>query len=352
MRILTQIGLVIGLLLLIALLVWQGAVEVFTLLASSGWVLLVLPLAWLPSLLVATLGWLQLFNPDQRPGYVRAAAAMWMGRAVNNLLPTATIGGEVAKARLIYIWGTRGTVAAASVIVDKTGQVISVILWGLCGVALLAVLDPGNQIAMFALAGFGILTIATVGFILVQRAGMFGFLAQFGEKLLRIESLDGLTISAREVDAVVRETYARRRAFARNALIRTLALAVQTAEVWAACLLLGHPIGILEALMLRSLTVTISDIAFIIPNAYGIQEGAFIVLGALVGLPAEAALAVSLSLRIRDVLLDPVGLLVLHQIEARRWLARPPGANSLKRREGGSAGGTPSDICHNDPPHP
>ena len=61
--------------------------------------------------------------------------------------------------------------------------------------------------------------------------------------------------------------------------------------------------------MLKSLTFTLSDIAFVIPNAYGVQEGVFILIGGLVGLSSEQALALSLALRIRDLILDPAGLL-------------------------------------------
>ncbi len=74
--------------------------------------------------------------------------------------------------------------------------------------------------------------------------------------------------------------------------------------------------------MLKSLTTTLSDIAFIIPNAYGIQEGAFILVGALVGLAPDEALAVSLAIRIRDLIFDPAGLLTFHQIEARQSVKR------------------------------
>jgi hypothetical protein len=78
--------------------------------------------------------------------------------------------------------------------------------------------------------------------------------------------------------------------------------------------------------MLRSLTSTMGDFAFIIPNAYGVQEGAFILIGTLIGLPPDVCLALSLALRIRDVLLDPPGLLTLHHIESRRFLDRAEGS--------------------------
>lgn len=319
-RILAYLGLAAGLVLLAGLLLWQGALDVWRLLSATGWQLLLLPLVWVPNFLFAGAAWRRLFDAaGPRPTLVQAVGGIWMARAVNNLLPVASIGGEVAKARLAYHWGCAATTATASVIVDKTVQVIAVILWGLAGVACLLLLARDDHLAYLALGGFAVLAVCVAGFFLVQRAGMLGFLAHLGEKLLRIESLNGVSVGARETDVEVMAIYRGRGAIAAATLLRVLTLAIQTGEVWLGCLLLGYPIGVLEAVMLKSLTFTLSDIAFVVPNAYGVQEGAFILIGALVGLDADQALALSLTLRIRDLILDPPGLLVLHHIETRRW---------------------------------
>lgn len=319
-RLLTYLGLAAGIMLLVGLLLWQGALDVWRLLSTTGWQLLLLPLVWVPNFLFAGAAWRRLFpEPGPRPSLVQSIGGIWMARAVNNLLPVASIGGEVAKARLAYHWGCSATTATASVIVDKTLQVVAVILWGLTGVACLLLLSRDDKLAYLALTGFGVLSVGALGFFLVQRAGMLGILARLGENLLRIDSLCGVTLGARETDSEVMAIYRRRGALAEVTLLRVLTLALQTGEVWLACVMLGHPIGLAEAVLLKSLTFTLSDIAFVIPNGYGVQEGAFILIGALVGLDAETALALSLAIRIRDVILDPPGLLVLHHIETRRW---------------------------------
>ena len=174
MNIITQIGLTIGLLLLIGLLVWQGALEVFYLLLASGWSLLLLPLIWLPSFVPVAQGWRILLESRQKPGFAQALLALWMGRAVNNLLPVATIGGEIAKARLITLWGVRGIDAAASVMVDKVIQAISVVLWGLIGVCTLLSLTNNRELAISAFIGFVVLAICAVGFLYAQKAGLLG----------------------------------------------------------------------------------------------------------------------------------------------------------------------------------
>jgi hypothetical protein len=72
--------------------------------------------------------------------------------------------------------------------------------------------------------------------------------------------------------------------------------------------------------MLKSLSSTLSDIAFIIPNSYGVQEGAYIALGALLGQPADVMLALSLATRIRELAVDLPGLLAWQHSEARSML--------------------------------
>ena len=96
----------------------------------------------------------------------------------------------------------------------------------------------------------------------------------------------------------------------------------QTGEVWLACYLLGFPISLVEALMLKSLTSTLSDMAFLIPNGYGIQEGAYLLLAALLGMSPEQALAISLATRIRELVFDLPGLLTWHFIEGKLLLVR------------------------------
>ena len=74
--------------------------------------------------------------------------------------------------------------------------------------------------------------------------------------------------------------------------------------------------------MLKSLSSTLSDVAFIIPNSYGVQEGAYVVLGALMGLPADFMLALSLATRLRELVVDLPGLLVWQHVEGAALLGR------------------------------
>lgn len=322
MRALPYLGLLLGIGLLLALMIWQGFGTVLGLLLETGWVLLLLPLVWLPMLLPATASWRLLFLPGRAPRFGQALHALWMGRAVNTLLPVASIGGEVVKARVLILWGVPGADATASVVVDKTVQVFAVVLWGLISTALLFLLAADDALAAGLLASVALLAAGAGGFLVAQRAGMFSFVTRLTAKLTDSDFWHGLAGSAAEVDAVIRQLYRRGARVTLSTALRLLAFSYPAVEVWLAATLLGFPIGFLEAMFLRGLSSTMSDAAFFVPNAYGVQEGAYIALGALIGMPAETALALSLATRVRELVVDLPGVLAWQHAEGRALLRR------------------------------
>ena len=320
MHIISYLGLLLGLIVLILLLVWFGLGEILNLLFTSGWKLLLLPVVWSPAVFVASYSWQFLFNDNRVPSYPKLLAANWMGRAINTLLPVATIGGEIAKARLITLWGCRGIDATASALVDKTVQALALIPWGIIGIILLLVLTQDNQIAFPALIGFSLLAMGIFGFILVQRAGMFGNLARLMNKFYRSDKWPNISDHARDIDQLVLELYSNHRKFMLSVILKTLSLMLETFEIWLACYLMGHNIGFVEAMMLKSLVSTVNNIVFFIPNAYGIQEGGFILFGALLGMSPDFSLALSLATRIRELCIDLPGVVTWQIIESRQFI--------------------------------
>jgi len=320
MKRIALVGLFTGLFIFICLLIWQGALDILKLLAHSGWSLLWLPVVWAPCFIPHAQAWRMCFPVDQKPPLLRSLLGIWLARSVNSLLPVATIGGEIVKARIIALAGGNANTATASVVVDKTVQAFAVALWGLIGVALLVNKAADNNLAIQATTGCIILAGAIVIFIYIQKAGAFGFMAKVGSKLIKTDSWEGIAANANKVDENIKLIYMNRRRVLLATLVKTAGYMLQTGELWLACQLLAIPLNLFDALLLKSLTSTISDIAFIIPNGYGIQEGAYIMVGALLGIKPELALAVSVAIRVREVTLDPAGLLVWHQVETRHLL--------------------------------
>ncbi len=322
MKIASYIGLVVGLAVMTGLIAWQGVMEIAGLLIASGWALLWVPVIWIPSILMNARCWQLLFAPGYGPTFGQAFYAQWMGRAVNTLLPVASIGGEVVKAHTLILWGIDAAHASASAVVDKTIQALTIILWGTVGTILLAYLALDDELAMSILVGGAILGAGIAGFVVVQRAGMFLFMAKSAHWVTQSDFFGDLIETAGDVDRAVNDLYRLRGRVAIATLWRLVALVSQTGEVWLAAYLLGYPIGIVEALLLKSLSGTISDFAFVVPNSYGVQEGAFVILGGLIGLSPEVSLAISLAIRIRELLIDVPGLALWQHNEGRTFFRR------------------------------
>jgi len=207
MRALPVIGLVLGLLLFVLLILWQGIGDLFELLVTSGWELLALPIVWAPCFLAAAFSWRMLFPKQHTPVFCWVLKALLIGRAINTFLPVAFFGGEIATARLITLWGTSGVDTSASVLVDKTVQAMAVAVWAFTGTLLLIHLALDDELAIAAMLGITVLAGGLLGFILVQHAGMVGFMASAVGKFVSSGGWGEITNTAREVGAIVRGIY-------------------------------------------------------------------------------------------------------------------------------------------------
>jgi len=92
------------------------------------------------------------------------------------------------------------------------------------------------------------------------------------------------------------------------------------AGTWLILAFIGHPLPYLSVVAIESLLFAIRNAAFIAPSGLGVQEGAYVLLGPLFGLPAEAALALSLLKRGRDIAIGVPMLLSWQLLENRRVL--------------------------------
>ena len=76
-------------------------------------------------------------------------------------------------------------------------------------------------------------------------------------------------------------------------------------------------------MILESSAIAIRGAAFLVPGALGVQEGGFILLSNLLGIPGEIALALSLVPRVRELALGIPGLAAWQLVEARAPVAEP-----------------------------
>ena len=112
---------------------------------------------------------------------------------------------------------------------------------------------------------------------------------------------------------------------------RLLGWMIGTGEIWLALVFLGHPVSLIEALILESLGQAIRSSAFIVPGAYGVQEGGFILLGLTLGLSQEVGLALSLVKRVRELVVGLPALLIWQFVERQQLVSRPRTTESALR---------------------
>jgi putative membrane protein len=268
------------------------------------------------------LGWQQLFvGPAQRRWpFGPLLALRWIRESIDHLLPVAQIGGEVIGARLLVGHGTTLPTAGASVIADLTIETLTQAIFTLIGLALLlALTDPGD-VLHWAVIGFGVAVFLAALAIFVQR---WGGVRLFERMLLmiadrlgwnRLEGIAGL-------DRTLSQVYMLRGRLLVAGVHHMIAWSLGTGEVLIAAWALGYHIDVGQAFVIESLAQAVRSAAFFVPGAVGIQEGGFVVVAGLFGIPADVAISMSLTKRIRELALGIPGLAAWqwHELKRRRF---------------------------------
>jgi len=314
----------IGTALFIALLAWQGFGAVTTALATAGWGLALLAVVHVVPLGFDAAAIGVLFGRRGPRAQRDALVARWISESVNSLLPAGQIGGPVAMVRQLSQRGMRMRDAAAAITVSTTLQAVAQILFALSGILLFcahAADGAPRNLGIGAAIATTVLSSIIAAFYVAQRRGMFGRMLRMASKLFGKRDWSGLASRADSIDVAVKALYRERRKAAVSFMCSLVGWFVGTVEVWLALRFLGHPVGWIDALLLESVGQAIRGAAFAIPGSLGVQEGGYLLLAPLVGLPPEAALALSLAKRAREILLGVPGLLYLHFSE-RNWQRR------------------------------
>lgn len=319
----TIVLLSLGAALFIALLAWQGFGAVGAVLMTAGWGLVaVIAFHLLPLACDAlAIGVMLDAVPNERGRFRATLVARWVGEAVNSLLPAGQLGGPVVMVRQLAQSGVAMADAAAAIAVSTTMQLASQVIFAILGIAVFAIFAAHG-----ALMGLGgplvvalvLLTVMVIGFYVAQRRGMFGGLSRIATRMFEHHDWSGMTTRADAIDRAIQQLYRHRAKVVATFGASLVAWIVGTGEVWLALQALGHPVGWRDALLLESVGQAIRGAAFAIPGSLGAQEGGFLLLAPLVGLPLDVALALSLVKRARELVLGLPGLLYLHLSE-RRW---------------------------------
>ncbi len=310
---------ILGLAAAIGLIVWQGYAPVMQAFAAAGWGIVWTSLFHLIPLSLAVVGWQIIWPGRRRPGFFFLLLVMWIRAGVNNMLPVARIGGEVVAARLLIKHGWRRGPAIAGIVVETTISVVTVFILVVSGIMLFTLHDP-NADMMTRLTVGALVSLPVIIFMgLLQRFGIFRFLARLAHLTVGKRWQNFIHDTAR-LDRAVLAMYRRSGRVFWCGVWMLASWFLQAAEIWLALYFLGHPLSVVDCIIIEAMIQLVSSAAFVVPGALGAQEGAFLFFGGILGLSPETALALALIRRCRDVILY-VPALVVWQIMEGKWLA-------------------------------
>ena len=305
-----------GLVLAVALFAREDVGAIAALLVVAGPGLVLASLVHIVPMAMNAHAWQRLW---QRPGRLSLLAltwATWLREAVNALLPVARIGGEIVAYRSVRGAGAGSAEAAATLVVDMALSILSQAGFAIVGLAgLLAVARVPIDTLQIALAVVALI-VAGLAFIAVQRAGTLSAIAA---RLNRWAAgrLVRMLAGTMQIDSAIRAVYARRRDVVACTAWQCAAWMAGAAEIWAALYFLGAPCNVVDAAVIEALVQAASSAAFVVPGALGVQEGAFVVIGAALGIDGATALALAAARRMRDLVVFLPGLLAWQWEEAR-----------------------------------
>jgi len=322
-RVLGFSTLIIGIGLSIALVVYQGAGDVAAAIAAVGWGLVLVIASRIVPIVLDGYVWRFLMPRDAERPVLLMLWARWIGEGVNTLMPAFQVGGALVRTRLLVVRGVPGRIVGASVVVDLTLSTLTQLLFTLVGVGLLLVHYGNSDIAKGAGAGVGLGLILVIFFCFFQHRGLFSYLVGMVSRVAKGRDWVNVAGGAEALDEEIRNLYRRRWALTFNASGQMLAWVLGAIEIWLALYFMDIPVTIADALLLESLILAVRAAAFFVPGAVGVQEGAFVLLGAVIGLGPEVALALSLIKRVRELVIGVPALLAWQVSEGRNLFFTP-----------------------------
>ena len=296
-----------GMALALYLFTANGLGDIAGAVGAVGWGLALICLVRFVPILCDAIGWQVLFPPAWRPGLRSVLWIRWVSESVNALLPVAQIGGEMVRARLISRrrFGPEpaigGAQAGATVVADLTTGMVGTLMFSLTGVMLLLQRTISDEVTTGLYWAMGGMAGMLLIFVAAQRSGLLtgvmrALMAKLGGSLAK--AVAGGTAA---FDSALTEVYRRKGALAVSVVWRLASWLAGTVEVWLALHFQGVEISLADALLIESISITVRSAAFAVPGGLGVQEGSLLVLGQLVGLSPQTALALALIKRVREL---------------------------------------------------
>jgi putative membrane protein len=322
-----RLGLTFAALVGVGLGIWLilhfGLEEVGEAFLSAGWQgMLAISAVYFVSLALCAFAWRALLVKAPPNASLLFLWVRWLRDSTANLLAVVPAMGEVVAVRELMLHEIPLGMAAAATVVDLTMELASQLLYTLLGVTILIAEQPDNATGWWLAAGLAIGTVGLAGFIVAQHRGLFRFLETLPDRLGWTRAW-GSWSEAVGIHAGIEAIYKHRARVFANFALHLGGWFLGAGETWVALWFMGHPVTITEALVIESLVYALRSAAFVVPWAAGVQEGGYIMAGALFGLSPQVALGLSLLRRAREIITGVPSLIFWQFLEPwRLWRNR------------------------------
>jgi len=307
-------------LLALAVLLLVNSGELATLpqvLASLPLAILVSVLAHLPQIIFTAWAWLILLPAEDRPSLRRMLLLRWYREAGDALLPAGSVVGQAAITRLMIRDGMPAGLAAGTATIGISLEAIGQMVFTILGLAMFLTIRGDADVSGFAI---GIAVAAGMAGLLIaaQRPTALGLLRRLLQRLARRwPRLEPLWLD--RFQAALLRLHADWRALCGALLLHVGCWLMGAVEMMLVLHLLGQPITFAEALVIEAFAQLLRNAGFLLPGAAGVQEGAIIAGGLLLGVPATAMLNAALVRRTREILVGGAGLIAWRRDELRGY---------------------------------
>ncbi|MCK7480612.1 MAG: lysylphosphatidylglycerol synthase domain-containing protein [Candidatus Moduliflexus flocculans] len=303
-----------GFLLLAYLVLKIGLGTVLSQLARFGpWFLatIAVAFAWL---FVQACAWGLVQAAHFRPvPLLRLFRAKIISDSLNALIPSASLGGDAARAFLIrrHVPLTEGI---PGVLVDKTIEFSSGVLFLVTGFLLsLLFVDLPRWMNVAAAVCLGGSVVGVVLLILFQRKGTFWALGRVAKVVPEVGRFAARREAGiRQLDRNLRLVYANidaRTALA--ALLHYVSRFLGAAEIFIIMRVLGTPATFLQAVFIAAGVTIINTAFFVVPGHVGVMESAHVVILQSLGFSAGLGLGLGVIRRLRKLATMAVGMVLL-----------------------------------------
>jgi glycosyltransferase 2 family protein len=325
----------LGIALAVYILKSIGVKDILSAAASVGWRgFAILCLYQLVLFVPLGIAWYVVVPASSSP---RATVFIWarmVRDATTELLPFSHLGGILLGTRSATAQGVPQSVAFASTLTDVTTEFLAQIVYVAVGIVIWSALTPHNSAALSATT-----IIILVLMIIAVIGGAFKVVQRYGKRLaskVAVRLFPSAALATEAAAASIQEIFQRRGWVGLSFLLHCVGWVASAISTWIALLLMGVHVQVTSALAIESLISAARSIAFLVPNAIGIQEAAYAAIAPLFGIGAELGLAISLLKRARDVAVGVPIMLLWQAAESRRFLGyagashRADGSNSSR----------------------